>query len=336
MAARDRRRTGRGAAGFLEDHVMAHPSPLEDKLVVLVGGGGFLGTHVAEELLRRGARLRIASRHPQRAIRLRPLANLGQIQFMRCDVRRPESLAAAMQGADAAAYLVGTFGAGQWALQAEGAGAAARAAAEAGAKAFVLVSAIGADANSDSGYAATKGEGEARVRAAFPKATVVRPSVLFGEDDRFVNLFAGLIASWPVVPVFGPQAKLQPLFVDDAALAITEALENPGKHGGKTYELAGPEVLTMEELYRRIAAAPGRERSLLAVPDGLAALVAALPGTPINSDQWKLLQRGSVAGGALPGIEAFGLRPRPLGLFLDRWMVRFRKHGRFTDAGAAA
>jgi uncharacterized protein YbjT (DUF2867 family) len=314
---------------------MAHPSPLEDKLVVLIGGGGFLGAHLAQELLRRGARLRIASRHPEKAFRLRPLANLGQIQFMRCDVRKPASLAAAMHGADAAAYLVGTFGAHQAALQAEGAGAAARAAAEAGARAFVYVSAIGADVDSDSGYAATKGEGEARVRAAVPQATVVRPSVLFGEDDQFVNLFAGLIAGLPAVPVFGSEAKLQPLFVDDAAAAIAEALADPARHGGQTYELAGPEVLTMDALHRRIAAAQGRERALLAVPDALSALFAALPGTPMNSDQWTLLQRGSVASGKLPGIDALGVQPRPLGLFLDRWMVRYRKHGRFGDVRAA-
>jgi uncharacterized protein YbjT (DUF2867 family) len=313
---------------------MAHPSPLEDRLVVLIGGGGFLGAHLAQALLRRGARLRIASRHPEKAFRLRALANLGQIQFMRCDVRKPVSVAAALQGADAAAYCVGTFGRDQQALQADGAGHAALAAAEAGARAFAYVSAIGADPASDSGYAATKGEGEALVRAAFPRATVVRPSVLFGEDDQFVNLFAGLIAALPAVPVFGPQAKLQPLFVDDAAEAIAAALADPAKHGGQTYELAGPEVITVEALHRRVAAAQGRERALLAVPDALSALFAALPGTPMNSDQWKLLQAGSVASGALPGIDKLGVQPKPLDLFLDRWMTRYRKHGRFGDATA--
>ena len=314
---------------------MAHLAPLEDKLVVLIGGGGFLGTHLAQELLRRGARLRIVERHPEKAFRLKPLAELGQIQFGRCDVNDKRSIAAAMQGADAAVYLVGTFGGGQRALQADGAGAAAAAAAAEGADAFVYVSAIGADADSDSGYAATKGEGEAQVRAAFPQATVVRPSILFGEDDAFVNMFAGLIAGLPVLPVFGGEARLQPLFVDDAAEAIANALADPARHGGKTYELAGPEVLTMAELHRRIAEAQCRERTFLAVPDGLAALFAALPGTPMNADQWKLLKRGSTASGALPGCAQLGVQPRPLGLFLDRWMVRYRKHGRFGDASAA-
>ena len=315
---------------------MAHLAPLEDKLVVLIGGGGFLGTHLAEELLRRGARLRIAERHPENAFRLKPLAELGQIQFARCDVTHRGSLEAVLQGADAAVYLVGTWGSDQHALQAEGAGRAAEIAAGQGAGAFVYVSAIGAELGSDSGYAATKAEGEALVRAAFPKATIVRPSILFGEDDKFVNLFAGLIAALPALPVFGAAAKLQPLFVDDAAASIANALSDPGKHGGKTYEIAGPEVLTMEELHRRITAAQGRERAFLAVPDALSALFAALPGTPMSGDQWKLLQRGNVASGALPGCAALGVNPRPLGLFLDRWMTRYRKHGRFGGKREAA
>jgi uncharacterized protein YbjT (DUF2867 family) len=308
---------------------MAHPAPLEDKLVVLIGGGGFLGTHLAEELLRRGARLRIAERHPENAFRLKPLADLGQIQFARCNVTEQRSLEAVLAGADATVYLVGTWAGDQRAVQAEGAGRAAEIAAGQGAGAFIYVSAIGADANSDSGYAATKGEGEALVRAAFPKATIVRPSILFAEDDSFVNLFAGLIAALPALPVFGADAKLQPLFVDDAAASIANALSDPGKHGGKTYELAGPEVLTMEDLHRRIARAQGRERGLIAVPDALAALFAALPGTAMNPDQWKLLKRGNVASGELPGCTALGVQPRPLGLFLDKWMTRYRKHGRF-------
>jgi uncharacterized protein YbjT (DUF2867 family) len=310
---------------------MAYREPLEGKLVVLIGGGGFLGSAVAEHLLARAARVRLADRHPEKAHRLRPLADLGQIQFMRCNVADRRSLAAATQDADAVVYLVGTFGADKWQLQCESAGQAAEAAAQAGASAFVYVSAIGADPHSDSGYAASKGEGEHRVRAAFPTATIVRPSILFGEDDQFVNMFASLIAAFPALPVFGAEAKLQPVFVEDVACAIANALADPARHGGKTYELAGPEVLTMGELHRRIAKAQGRERGFIQVPDPLCALFAALPGTPMSSDQWKLLKRGSVASGALPGIAELGVQPRPLGLFLDRWMVRYRKHGRFSD-----
>jgi NADH dehydrogenase len=311
------------------EKTMANYGPLENKLVVLIGGSGFLGTHVAEELLRRGARLRIADRHPEKAWHLRPLAQLGQLQFARCNVKDRRSIEAAMQEADAAVYLVGSFSGDLYALQAQGAGWAAQTAAANGAEAFIYVSAIGADAESDTGYAATKGEGERQVRQAFPAATIVRPSVLFGEEDSFLNLFAGLVAALPAVPVFGPHSQLQPLWVDDAAEGIANALADPRQHGGKTYEVAGPEPLTMLELNRRIAAAQGRNRYFIAVPDGLAALFAALPLTPMNSDQWKLLKRGNVPSPAAPGLKDLGVTPKPLGLFLDRWMIRFRKRGRF-------
>lgn len=312
---------------------MAKYGPLEDKLVVLIGGSGFLGTHVAQALLERGARLRVADRHPEKAWHLRPLAQLGQLQFARCNVTNRRSVEAALQGADAAVYLVGSFSGDLAALQARGAGWAAEAAAANGAGSFVYVSALGADPQSDSRYAATKGEGEQLVREAFPGATVVRPSVLFGEEDSFLNMFAGLIEKLPVLPVFGPAARLQPLWVDDAAEAIANALEDPGNHGGKIYELAGPEPISMLELHQRIAAAQGRKRHFVPVPDGLAALFAALPLTPMNSDQWKMLKGGNVPAGKLPGLKALGITPKPLALFLDRWMIRYRKHGRFADKG---
>jgi NADH dehydrogenase len=308
---------------------MAKYGPLEDKLVVLIGGSGFLGTHVAQELLERGARLRVADRHPDKAWHLRPLAQLGQLQFARCNVADRRSVEAAMQGADAAVYLVGSFSGDLKTLHARGAGWAAAAAAASGAQSFVYVSALGADPESDSVYAATKGEGEQLVRAAYPGATVVRPAVLFGEDDSFVNMFAGLIEKLPVLPVFGPAAKLQPLWVNDAAGAIANALEDPGEHGGRTYEIAGPEPIAMFELNERIAAAQARTRHFVRVPDALSAIFAVLPFTPMNPDQWTMLKGGSVPSGKLPGLKALGVTPRPLGLFLDRWMNRYRKNGRF-------
>lgn len=315
---------------------MAQRDPLEGKLIVLIGGGGFLGTQVAQDLLSRGARLRIADRHPEKAFKLKPLANLGQIQFARCNVTNQANVEAVMQGADAAVYLVGTFGREQKALQADGAGYAAAAAKANKAESFVYISAIGADAASDSGYASTKGQGEEQVLAAFPKATILRPSVLFGEDDNFINLFAGLISMLPALPVFGADAKVQPLFVDDAAQAITNALADPATHGGKTYEIAGPEVITMGELHDRIAAAQQRQRGFFPVPDFASSLFAALPGTPMNTDQWNLLKQGSVFSGELPGCRQLGITPKPLGLFLDKWMVRYRRHGRFTESGKRA
>ena len=310
---------------------MASYKPLEDKLVVLIGGTGFIGTHLAQDLLERGARLRIAAREPEKAFRLKTLANLGQIQFARCNVKSRDSVAACTRGADAVVYLVGAFGGDQEAVQATGAGYAAEAATHEGAQAFVYLSAIGANANDEeSEYARTKGLGEEKVRAAFPSATVLRPSVLFGEDDNFINMFAGLVRASPALPVFAPESRFQPVWVDDVSAAAAAALADPGKHGGKTYELVGPETITMEQLHNRIAQAQGRKRSFIPMPDAISRIFASVPGTPINSDQWTLLKRGSVASGDYPGIEKLGVTPRPLSLFLDKWMARFRKHGRFT------
>ncbi len=312
---------------------------LSGKLVTVLGGSGFLGRHLAQELMARGARLRIASRHPERAFAMKPLGNLGQITFVRCDVTKQQSVARALQGADAAVNLVGAFDGDLDMLQGAGAGRIAKAAADAGLASFVHVSAIGADAASRADYAHTKAEGEAAVSAAFPGATIIRPSLLFGPDDNFVQMFARLIALFPVLPVFGPQAKLQPVFVDDAAAALAAILTDSGKYGGKTFELAGPEVITMLELNQRIADAQHRKRLFIELPDPLSALIATttgwLPGAPISADQFALLKAGSVASGKRPGFKQLGMAARPLGLFLGRWMVQYRKHGRFGAAQGA-
>jgi len=311
---------------------------LRNKLVVVIGGGGFLGRHLAQELLARGARLRIASRHVERAYAVKALGNLGQVQFSRLDVTKADEvgLARVLQGADAVVNLVGGFSGNLDALQGSGAGALAAAAKAAGARAFVHISALVGESAAKVGYASSKAAGEAAVLAAFPQATILRPSILLGPDDGLIPLFAGLLSTLPVVPVFGPEAKLAPVFVDDVALAIAVALADPAAHGGKTYELAGPEVITTLELNQRIAKAAKRKPLLVPLPDCVSGLIAGLTGwlplAPITASQWKLLQAGNVASGALPGLAEMGIRARPLGLFLDRWLVRFREHGRFGVA----
>jgi NADH dehydrogenase len=318
---------------------MSITDSLSGKIVTILGGSGFVGRHLAQELLNRGARLRIASRHPKKAFAVKTLGNLGQVQFAGVDVTKPDSLAAVLAGSDLVVNLVGAFTGNLDALQGQGAGLVAAAAKAAGVSAFVHVSVIGADAGSSIDYVRTKGEGEAAVRTAFAGATIVRPSLLFGPDDKFVSMFADLIARLPALPVFAPEAKLQPVFVDDVAEAIVNALADPVTHGGKTYELAGPEVITMLELNQRIAAAQGRSRCFAVLPDSVSGLIASatgwLPGAPITSDQLTILKAGSIATGTLPGIADLGVTPRPLGLFLDRWMMRFRKNGRFGNKYAA-
>ncbi len=312
---------------------MAKSGALDGKLVVLMGGSGFIGNYVAQALLSRGARVRIASRHPEKAFKLKPLANLGQMQFARCDASDRQSVERCIVGADAVVNLVGAFDGDLYRLMGEAPGWMAEAAAKEGATAFVHVSAIAAEPDEDTeiAYAGAKKRGEGRVLAAFPKATILRPSILFGKDDNFINMFAGLISALPVLPVFAPDSKLQVVYVDDVAEAAVRALEDPGTHGGKTYELGGPEQLSMMEINQAIATAQNRNRSFLPMPDALSATFAALPGTPMGSDQWQLLKQGNVVSGDFPGFAKLGIEPKPLGLFLDKWMVRYRKHGRFNE-----
>lgn len=308
---------------------MTTPSPLADRLVTVFGGSGYIGSYVAQSLLSRGARLRIASRNPERSHSLKPLANLGQLQFARCDILKEDSVAAALQGADFVVNLVGDFAGDLERLMGEAPGAMARIAKANGAQGFAHVSAIGPDASSSAAYARGKSLGEQKVLEALPEATVLRPSIVFGKDDNFLNMFGQMIEMAPALPVFGPDAKLQLVYADDVAEAIAVALEDPATHGGHVYELGGPEQLTMMEINQRIAEAQGRKRRFIAMPDGLSALFAALPLTPMSKDQWTLLKPGSTVSGEHRTFAELGIDPKPLGLFLDKWMTRYRRFGRF-------
>jgi len=306
-------------------------NPLADKVVTIFGGSGFLGRHVAEDLLQQNARVRIAARTPEDAFSLKPLAKLGQLQFARCNILDERSVRACVEGTHAVVNLVGTFEGDLMKLMGEAAGTLARAARETGAESFVQISAIGADRNGPSQYAQAKALGEELVREAFPKATIMRPSIIFGPDGGILTMFADLIAKLPVLPDFAPDAPLQVVHVDDVAAAIATALVAPSDHAGKTYELAGPDRWTMMELNERIAKAQRRKRTFLPMPDGASAAFAALPGTPMGTDQWHMLKAGSVASGDHPGFDALGIQPRPLELVIDRYMVHHRKHGRFAE-----
>lgn len=310
---------------------MARTSPLDGKLVTLIGGNGFIGSHVAQDLLERGARVRIAAREPEKAFKLKPLANLGQLQFARCNAMNERSIEACVAGSDAVVYLIGTFEGDQQALQADAAGHAARVAADTGATGFVYISAIGADPEAETGYYRTKGDGERQVLEAFPQATIIRPSVVFGEEDGLVPMFADLVAMMPVMPVFGADSEFQVVWVDDVAAAVAASLEDTGAHGGKTYEAAGPEKLTMMQIHKMIADGQGRDRTFFPMPSSLAKIFASVPLTPINADQLAMLEAGSTAGKGTPGLPKLGIDAKPLSLFIDRWMVRYRKHGRFTQ-----
>ncbi len=307
---------------------------MQGKLITVFGGGGFLGRYVAQALLAQGARLRIACRNANSANHIKPLGNLGQVQLMEADIRKPASVARAVMDADAVVNLVGSF-ADMNAVQNVGAGIVAKAAAEASVKALVHISAIGADANSDAEYGQSKAGGEAAVHAAFPSAVILRPSVVFGREDQFINRFAGLIRMLPVVPVIGAGTKFQPVFAGDVAKAVAAALVH---QDGRVLELGGPEIFSMMELNRWIAKAIGQDPLFIEVPDIAAKMLAKgtgwLPGAPITDDQYKMLGRDNVVTGT-DGLAAYGIVPTPLDVIAEDWLNIYRKHGRFGSSPKA-
>lgn len=311
---------------------------MKNKLVTLIGGGGFLGRYMAQALLQAGARVRIAQRDPQAALFIKPLGGLGQTQFVAVDVRKPDSVARAISGSDAVVNLVGILKGDFTAFHVDGARHVAAAAAQAGAAAFVHISAIGADPASASAYGRSKGEGEAAVRAAFADATILRPSIVFGREDQFVNRFAGMIAAAPIVPVVRPTARFQPVFVGDVAAATAAVLAAPDRHAGHNYDLGGPDILSMGALVRWIAAATGRTPKIIDLPDAVSAMIARmgfLPGAPITWDQWLMLQSDNVVAAGADGLSALGIAPTPLAAIAPGWLVQYRKHGRFGAAASA-
>ncbi|HUE79671.1 MAG TPA: complex I NDUFA9 subunit family protein [Sphingomicrobium sp.] len=308
---------------------MINPS---NQLATVFGGGGFIGRYVCEMLFRNDVRVRVASRNPGRAHFLQPLAQVGQLGFVHADITDPESVAGAVKGSTAVVNLCGVFGRAMQAVHVRGAGNVAAAARDAGAGALVHISAIGADPQSEADYGKTKSEGELAVRAAFPNATIVRPSLVFGPEDQLTNRLAGL--GWlPVLPVIAPKRRFQPVFVRDLAQAIAKAVLDPKRFGGETYEIVGPQVVTMRELHVAIFAATGQNPELVDMPDAIASLLARfgwLPGAPLTRDQWRMLQRDNVAAEGAPGLEAFGIEPTPLSAVAHEWLGRFTTGGRFA------
>jgi uncharacterized protein YbjT (DUF2867 family) len=304
---------------------------MQGKLITIFGGGGFLGRYVAQTLLGQGARVRVACRNANSANYIKPLGNLGQVQLMEADVRKPASVARAVMDADAVVNLVGSF-ADMNAVQNIGAGVVAKAAADAGVKALVHISAIGADAHSNAEYGQSKAGGEAAVHAAFPSAVILRPSIVFGREDQFINRFAGLIRMLPVVPVIGAATRFQPVFVGDVAKAVAAALAHQDGH---VLELGGPEIFSMMGLNRWIARAIGRAPVFVEVPDIAAKMLAKgtgwMPGAPITEDQYKMLGSDNVVTGT-DGLAAYGIVPTPIDVIAADWLDIYRKHGRFGSS----
>ena len=310
------------------------------KLVSIFGGSGFIGRHIVRVLARDGWRIRVGVRHPNIANFLRPMGRVGQIQIVRANLRKSDDCAMMLRDADAAINLVGILyerGAQRFqALHAESAGVFARAAAEYRVARVIQFSALGANAQSPSLYARSKAEGEKRVREAFPDATIVRPSIVFGPEDDFFNRFAQLARISPVLPLIGGgHTRFQPVYVRDVAEAIAVALSDI-RALGTTYEFGGPEVMTLKEVMQLVLQETRRNRVLLNVPFGIAKLKAAflglLPKPLLTIDQVRLLQADNVVSRDAPGLMELGISPTAAEAIVPSYLWRFRKTGEFEVA----
>jgi len=327
---------------------MTAKSKLET-LVTVFGGSGFLGRHVVRALANRQYRIRVAVRRPELCGHLRPMGRVGQIHAVQANLRYPQSVAAAVRDADVVVNLVGIlFERGRQrfdAVQTEGAEAVALAAKAAGAG-LVHVSAIGADENSSSHYARSKAEGERRVLAVQPAATIMRPSIIFGPEDDFFNRFAALARISPALPLpGGGHTRFQPVFAGDVAEAIARSVDSGVDNGvagntkpGTIYELGGPDVRTFKDVMEFVLATVERRRLLVPVPFALMKLQAAflqfLPKPPITPDQVELLKHDNVvAADAYSGgrtLEGLGIIPESFAAVVPSYLWRFRKTGQFN------
>ena len=298
--------------------------------VTVFGGSGFLGRQIVRRLAGEGAAVRVAVRHPERAAFLTGTGAAGEITAVYADVWDEASVGPAVAGAEAVVNTVGHYvergRASFAAIHGQGAMQVARAAAQAGVRRLVHISGIGADPASASPYVRARGIGERLVREAFPEATILRPSVLFGPEDAFLNRLAGLARVMPALPLFGSGAtKLQPVYVRDVAEAVARALATPAAQG-RVYELGGPRIYTYEELVRLVLAQIGRKRLLVPIPfviwELLAALVAPLPHRPVSRDQVILMKRDNVVAASALTFAELGIAPTPLEEVLPTYLGR--------------
>ena len=315
---------------------------IRDSRATVFGGTGFIGRHLVQRLARAGARVRVVARDPERGAFLKPLGDPGQIVLSRGSVRDAAAVSEAVEGADVVVNLVGilyergpqTFAA----IHDEGARRVAEAAAAAGAGRLVQVSAIGASKRSPALYARTKAAGEAAARDAFPGATIVRPSIVFGPEDDFFNRFAALARLAPVLPLIGGgRTRFQPVYVGDVAEAIVRIAGDPGT-AGKTYELGGPHVYTFREVLELVLRETGRRRLLLPLPFWAAGVQArfleVLPKPPLTRDQVKMLARDNVVGAKALGLPDLGIAPTAVEAVVSSYLGRYRRGGAAPGAHA--
>jgi uncharacterized protein YbjT (DUF2867 family) len=313
------------------------------KLVTIFGGSGFVGRYIARRLAKEGWRIRVAVRNPNEAMFVRPYGSVGQVEPVFCNVRDDASVASVLNGADAVVNCVGVLTeAGKntfTAVQADGAERIARMAAAAGVARMVHISAIGADAASESEYSRTKAAGEAGALAHMPNAMILRPSVIFGNEDEFFNRFAAMAGMGPILPIVGADSRFQPVYVDDVAAAAVMGVE--GKAVG-VYELGGPDVQTMRELMHTTLVVVQRRSLVMNIPFWIAKIMATgfkvaqvcslgIIKAPFTKDQIANLRNDNVVAEGAQGFDALGIRPAAMGAILPDYLWRFRPSGQYAE-----
>ena len=316
---------------------------MNDTLVTVFGGSGFLGRHAVRCLAQAGYRVRVAVRHPNLANYLLPAGHVGQIQVMKVNVRDEAQVSAALGGADAAVNLVGILypagGQDFGSIHTEAPATIAKCAKAAGMKTLVHVSTVGISTDSESVYSRTKAEGEEALRREFPDATILRPSLVFGPEDNFFNKFASLARFAPALPLIGGgHTKFQPVFVGDVAEAIRKCVSDPSTCG-KTYELGGPSVYSFKEMFEIILRTIDRKRLLVPFPYWIAYSKAFflqfLPGTLLTPDQVTFLKTDNVVSDGALTLSDLGINADSLEAVLPSYLWRFRREGQYQDISAA-
>lgn len=315
-------------------------------LVTIFGGSGFIGKYVVRALVRDGWRVRVAMRRPHTGLDLKVIGNVGQVQLVQANLRFPLSVERAVEGSDAVVNLVALlFESGKQnfeALHVKGAQTLAAACAKAGIKNLVHISALGADINSDSDYARTKGEGEALIRGDIPSADILHPSIVFGPEDNFFNQFAAMTSFAPALPLIGGGAtKFQPIFAGDVAEAVAACLKKGTQ--GETYGLGGPQTYSFKELLEFVLTTVDRKRLLVPVPwfaanmMGFAGEVSgALPFVApfLTRDQVKLLKSDNVVPEDMKSAKDLGISLETIEAIVPSYLARYRHHGQFHERQA--